>query len=257
MIQLDNDKVFENPSLYDFAFSWDLSSEISFFKEIFSEKNLKLLIPACGTGRYALQMAQQGTKVTAFDLHPKMLGFALSYRNHPNLSYFLGDMITFAGIPDEDYDGGLLLNNSFRYLLKREEAHLHLKNVGLRLKEDGLYLMELGLNENASFEKSITKWSVQRGDATVYAQWKLKKYDPPYVLDEVHLRLESPTHEEVITENQRQLSWTFQEFIFALEGTFLKLESVYNAQREKLNNLEKISHECGKYYLLLRKKKLE
>ena len=253
-MQWDQDKVFDNAAIYDLAFSWDLTEEIDFFKTVLGNSRRNLLIPACGTGRYAYRMGLENFHVTAFDLHAKMLAFALSYRRHPNIHYLLEDMTDMNAIQKNFYEGGLLLNNSFRYILEREKAVQHLQNVSGVLENGGLYLIEMGLNEARQHKNATTSWVTQRDDAEVTSRWTLEEWNPPYALDRVEIRLKTPTEEIKITEKQPQLTWTFCNILDAIRQTRMTLKMIYDAKRNPINNWTTIQNECGKYYLLLENK---
>ena len=65
-------KLYALPEVYDIAFSWDLSEEIGFFKQVFEEHVpfpiQHILEPACGTGRFLRILPAHGFQVTGYDV---------------------------------------------------------------------------------------------------------------------------------------------------------------------------------------------
>lgn len=251
----DDDQLFENAYLYDLAFSWDLRPETTFFKKLFPNCG-NLLVPACGTGRHAFWLAQEGYQIGAFDIQSSMLAFALTNRRHNNIHYYLDDMTTMLETRKDYYDGGLLLNNSFRYILNKDKAIQHLQHIAMTLKEKSHYLIEVGLNDNASLIGKSIKWSIQHDDMIVHANWTMESFDPPLSVDHVEIQMENICENKHIIEWQPQLTWTFDEITFAINKTPFKLETIFNTHQEKILNWESISEKCGKYYLLLKKETL-
>lgn len=77
----------------------DWPGEIDFYREFASEARCNqetLLEIACGTGRVAIRLAQDGTNVVGLDLSPQMLEIAnKKSQGMPNVRWIPGDMRSF------------------------------------------------------------------------------------------------------------------------------------------------------------------
>jgi ubiquinone/menaquinone biosynthesis C-methylase UbiE len=254
-MNLENDKIFSRADLYDLAFSWDLSHELSFIESLMGRsQGRRVLVAACGTGRYALPLAKLGCKVTAFDLHTKMLQFAVSYRSHENISYRLDDLTQMSELKSHSQDFGILLNNSFRYILDEMKAMSHLRQVSRVLKTGASYLMELGLNDTKSLLGGSYEWISRRGDELLKSSWTLKRLQVPYSLDLVCMDYTSPFGNEKIYEEQRQRIWTLSQLREAIKDTALEIVQCYNYSSREEVPMAEAATRSGKYYLLLKKK---
>lgn len=67
-------KLYDHPQVYDIAFSWDNSEEISFFKTVFENEVpfpvKHVLEPACGSGRFLVTLPALGYRVTGYEQLP-------------------------------------------------------------------------------------------------------------------------------------------------------------------------------------------
>lgn len=255
-MQWMSDQIFHNPSLYDTAFSWDLTQEVQFFKnQIIGRPEQEILVPACGTGRYAFALAKEGHSITALDIHSEMLHFAWTHRFHPRIQYLLGDMTEMSLLENECFDGVFLLNNSLRYILNQEKTRLHFKEVNRVLKNNGCYLVEIGLNDNNSLRGASQSWSLKHGEINVQARWTLADLDSPFAIDLVEISLKTPSGCQYLREMQPQLTWSFQNLCSELEKAGFELTAVFNAFREWIANTSKILRQPGKYYLKFEKRR--
>lgn len=69
---------YDLPTCYDVSFSHEMKAELEFLKAIFGNGNkagLRLLEPACGTGRLIVPLARAGYDCTGFDLNRSSLSY--------------------------------------------------------------------------------------------------------------------------------------------------------------------------------------
>jgi SAM-dependent methyltransferase len=73
------------PKYYDLSYSWNMSGEYAFLKQVFrmysKVKHPRLLEPACGTGRLLVPLAKAGFDCTGFDNNPNVLDYLKKNRN--------------------------------------------------------------------------------------------------------------------------------------------------------------------------------
>jgi S-adenosylmethionine-dependent methyltransferase len=100
-----------------------------------------LLEVGAATGRYTLQLAQRGYKVLAIDLSPEMVAGARARAIEAGLDdrieFRVGDARTLTNIPEEAYDGVLLMGPLY-HLVLREDRLLALNNIYKSLKKGGI-----------------------------------------------------------------------------------------------------------------------
>jgi len=248
--------IFTNPEIYHKAFSWDLTEESQFHSSLLTNSDCKVLMPACGTGRYSYPLAKLGHEIMAFDLSKEMISYAKKNSMHSKIIYLQNDMRKMINIPMNHFDMAFLLNNSFRYILDREEAKHHLLLTSCTLKAGGFYLLEIGLNDNEQYLNKSVEWSVCQDSAETKARWTLKSVKYPYCIDEVHITHSSEKGTVEINEEQYQLIWTYSELALAAKEANFEIYKIFDASRKNLRVEADYHQRAGKYYLLLRKKVL-
>ncbi|MBI3534249.1 MAG: class I SAM-dependent methyltransferase [Deltaproteobacteria bacterium] len=255
-LAIKNNKLFSVPEIYDLAFSYDIRAEISNFQGLFADCLSKhILLPACGTGRYALGLAEKEHKVKAFDIAPEMIRWAKSKRKHKNIDYFVADMTIPYNVQNDSFDAVFLLNNSFRYILNKEHVIQSLKISNKALKPHGFYFIEVGLNEKQNAVGSVTQWQINHGTKKAYIRWVLKNISENIATDLVKITIESTKHSVVFEEEQLQRIWGFDEICLIFEKTGFKIKSIFdkNFKQIAVDDFNKI-YQQGKYFLIFIKK---
>jgi len=109
--------------------------------------NPKALDIACGSGRHAVALAENGFQVTANDLSSTLLAEAKKLAESKNLT------LTFTQIDmreiafEEEFDVIVQLFTSFGYFENNDEDKIVLQNVARALKPGGWYVLDF-LNEH-------------------------------------------------------------------------------------------------------------
>ena len=207
-----NDHVFNAAWAYDLAFAWDVSPELDIVLGLAGLDRAstgKLLVPACGTGRHALALAERGFQVEASDLNAAMLARAIELRGHPRIRYQLADMTQPMGDGTADCDAVFTFCNSFRYILDAAGVHGHLATVRTRLRPGGIYVLELALNQAAAAIGQRARWIVRHDWREVHACWTLRSLTPPTSLETAEIRVideDGTVHE--FSADQPQRLWT-------------------------------------------------
>ncbi len=209
----NHDAVFSSAWAYDLAFAWDAAPEIRVvlgLAQLATGEGSHLLLPACGTGRYAHALAQLGFHVSASDINEEMLALARAERSHPRVSYAMADMTR--RLPGEElFDAAFTFNNSFRYILDEADVRGHLEAVYQRLRPGAAYVIDLGLTRADDPCGQGARWTVRHGDRIVRASWTLQSVAPPLSLELARIVVEEPdgaVHEVVAEQPQRIWSFT-------------------------------------------------
>ncbi len=140
---------YDLPAYYDVSFSYEMSDELAFLKNVFKKysnsSQPKLLEPACGTGRLMIPLIREGFDCSGFDLNKNALLYLDEKlnRNQLHANVFYDDMINFT--THRKYDGIYCTVDTFRHLLTEKEARQHLLGVSKALKKNGIYVLGLHL----------------------------------------------------------------------------------------------------------------
>lgn len=127
--------------LYDISVpDWD--GEIDFYRELAREVNARggsVLEVACGTGRVAIRLAQDGVKITGTDLSEEMLEIARS--KSKDVRWVQGDMRTL----DLGQTFGLIIipGHSFQHMLTPEDQVMALETFKRHLNADRILVVHL------------------------------------------------------------------------------------------------------------------
>ncbi|MCG8379024.1 MAG: methyltransferase domain-containing protein, partial [Proteobacteria bacterium] len=160
------------PTYYDVSFSYEMQDELTFlkriFNRIFNKNNIRLLEPACGTGRLLVPLVRHGYQCTGFDLNRNALLYLKNKlkRLDLNANIFEADMVDF-NIKSPGYDGAYCTVDTFRHLLTENEAVQHLRNVAKSLNKNGVYIVGLHLLPKQGITSKVSRWTARRGRLTV------------------------------------------------------------------------------------------
>lgn len=251
--------IFQNPYLYDLAFSYNITSEISFIRHFFLQES-DILIPACGTGRYALKLAQEGFKVSAFDYSALMIDYALDYKKHSLIEYYVDDLTIMKKTleKEQQFQGVLLLNNSLRYVHDFQKMKNHFKHVHPLIEQNGFYLVEAGFNDTEDIIGETSKWRINLDsdeiNKTVISSWTAIDYDSIYTKDFAAIKYyKNNKLIEVVTEIQVQLIWKIKTFIEMVCNEGFNLDSIFLANDFSKINLTRANQDNIRLYVLFRK----
>jgi SAM-dependent methyltransferase len=138
----DNLEEFQNPENYDLEEIQFVARPLAFYLSLAEEFGGPILDIACGTGLYALPMAQSGFEVTSIDLAKPMLEYARQKAGLQNLSvefvhadardFWLGKQFQFA----------FMTGNAFQMFLTRADQDELLKSVKRHLFPNGVFAFE-------------------------------------------------------------------------------------------------------------------
>jgi SAM-dependent methyltransferase len=243
------DQVFNAPRAYDLAFGWDISNELRVVSRLAGlNRRHRLLIPACGTGRYAAALAEHGYRIAAFDVNESMIAFAREHRPHPLVRYSVADMTTPLEWDRRTFDGAILFCNSFRYILAQAEVRSHLGEMRRVIVPGGVYVLELDLNVGLAHCDQPNAWTARYEDVEVDASWTLASVDPPHATERVELTLREGNSEHSIRELQRQRLWSADELSEQAESRGWHVDGFFDRRGARVTARDV----PNRYYVLLR-----
>lgn len=130
---------------------------------------LRILEPACGSGRLLESLARRGHAVHGFDLNPNMLRYARARLAKAGLAakVWRDKLESFRAPPKAGFDLAHCLVSTFKYVLTEAGARSHLRRVAAALRPGGLYVLGLHLTDYGQSEPDHERWVRRRGEVRV------------------------------------------------------------------------------------------
>lgn len=167
---------YDTPLYYDIVYDANTELEAAFLEGMMKhhgkgrqKKSLRILEPACGSGRLLEAMAKRGHDVSGFDLNANMLDYAKSRLKQNKLTARLWQdrLENFKTPSTKLYDLAHCLVCTFKYMLDEAEAVSHLKNVAGSLRQGGLYVLGLYLTNYSTQRPDHERWDCERDGVKV------------------------------------------------------------------------------------------
>ena len=167
---------YDTPLYYDIIFDADTAKEADFLEAVMSrhgdspsQRGMRMLEPACGSGRLVAEMVRRGHTVSGFDLNQKMRDYAQQRLAAAKLSATLWQdrMEDFDVKGRAGFDFAHCLVSTFKYVLDEDGAASHLQRVAGSLREGGLYVLGLHLTDYSVQRIEHERWAVKRGGISV------------------------------------------------------------------------------------------
>ncbi|HYQ96191.1 MAG TPA: class I SAM-dependent methyltransferase [Candidatus Eisenbacteria bacterium] len=223
--------LYDSPEIYDVAFGWDLELELGFvescLRKHMADPVVRLLEPACGTGRILSALASRGYEVLGYDLSPEMVAFASAKLARSGGQVMRGDMATFR--PPGRFDAAINLVNSIGYLLEESAIASHLECVGEALVPGGVYLVQLSYGGEPPEQASFGPWPNARAGLRTELTWRVAREDPEArrSYQECRIVARRGAEQRVIEESHVLRYWTQEDFDRIVEGSPFELAAVY------------------------------
>lgn len=166
---------YDSPLYYDIVYQ-DYTRPETRFLEAMARRHgtvrrgpLRILEPACGSGRLVESLARRGHRVEGFDLNPRMLRHARDRLRASGLraNLWADRMESFSLRAEGGFDLAHCLVSTFKYILTDQGAVSHLRRVTRALRPGGLYILGLHLTDYSQSEPDHERWVRRRGDVKV------------------------------------------------------------------------------------------
>ncbi len=220
------DHWYRDPLYYDIIFDQDTPLEADFLEGAVERHgrrrrgSLKVLEPACGSGRLLVELASRGHRVAGFDLEPAMVEFSRRRLASEGLQGRVehGRMERFE-IGSGPFDLAHCLVSTFKYLLTERGARAHLRRVAAHLRPGGIYVLGFHLSDYGGAEVDDERWHGERGGVAVDCRISSSPADPSTrterVRSELRIRERGRRH-ELATE------WDFRTYDAGQAQTMLR-----------------------------------
>lgn len=172
---------YDHPQYFDMVFRDETAVEVAFFNEAFTRfSNIpvrRLLEPGCGSGRLVAEMAARGYQVTGLDLSQPMLDYLQRRLSRRGLKadLVLGDMTSMSFA--RKFDSAFCTFNTFRHLIREDDAIGHLRSVAKNLRRGGIYLLGFHLIPMDADPECIERWKASHGGTNVSVTLKVIDFD--------------------------------------------------------------------------------
>ena len=172
---------FDHAELYDkmYGVIFDYDEQFSIVDKHMKKRGMdKVLETACGTGRLAKRLYENGYDVVGLDLSEEMLDIARE--RVPDIKFVQDDVRDFD--LDDRFDAVVCLGHSFAHMINDEDIYRALECFNKHLKKGGLLIMDNfdALQTIKGFEKyRETTDRVELNDTVVerdnYVDWNIGK----------------------------------------------------------------------------------
>lgn len=209
---------YATPLYYDIIFDADTAKEADFLEAMLARhgqakrragRPVRVLEPACGSGRLVADLAKRGCDVTGFDLSDGMLDFARQRLADAGLQAELvnADMTDFHF--RKPFDLAVCTVSTFKYLLTEDDARSHLRCVADALKPGGIYVLGFHISDDDQIGCLRERWTGQRGHTKVVCNIQSWPPDRRTRTEKVRSRL-------IVTENgttrRYETIWRFRTY---------------------------------------------
>ena len=175
MAEKSEDDWYRTPLYYDIIFDQDTAEEADFIEAaaarhhtVGKKRPLRVFEPACGSGRFVVELARRGHLVSGFDLEPAMVEFTQKRLDDEvqDARLQVGKMQGF-DLGRRDFDVAHCFVSTFKYILDERGARSHLRNVAMHLRKGGIYLLGFHLSDYAKAKPARETWHGKRGGVQV------------------------------------------------------------------------------------------
>lgn len=185
-------------------------------KELRPGNDWQFLDLACGRGRHAVYLHQQGYRVHGIDISPANITYARRFADE-TLSFEVGDMRESMG--EERYQCILNLFTSFGYFDRWEENQKACRAIAQALKPAGVFVLDF-LNAASLSEELKKKDRVATAQRIFHIEKQIREGQ---IVKDIHFKTEKG--EQHFREQVQLLKLIDFETLFAKAG--LKIKSLY------------------------------
>jgi SAM-dependent methyltransferase len=255
-------KLFNTPRYYDVAFSWDPSSEIAIFEEIFRNhvdfKVLRILEPCCGAGRFLTSLPKHGYHIVGYDNSPEMIEYARMRIEKEGLSE-----LASAEVADmrsarfhTQFDAAINSINSLGYILSDQDIIDHLRSTASDLKKGGVYVTQISMKFRDLSLTRPEKWTRRRNGIKIKAIFQIVSESLDDKICHVKCRMKINDCGKIFELEEEQLMrcWSINDLNdLVLKSEKFKIEAIYSEEKEPVIPDPEISGEDGSLFYVLKR----
>lgn len=208
---------YDAPRYYDIIFDVDTVKEADFLEAAFAKHaqvesartGLRVLEPACGSGRLVAEFARRGNSVSGFDASAPMLEFARTRLAQQGLGAELFEARMESFGVRKSFDLAHCLVSTFKYVDSEEHAREHLRCIARALRPGGIYALgfHLSVYEYEGFDRE--RWVAERDGTHVVCNIQGWPADAKTRTERVRSRM---AVQEAGRELRLETNWTFRTY---------------------------------------------
>lgn len=209
---------YDTPLIYDIVFDQDTELEADFLErvmrkhgEAWHHESLRILEPACGSGRLMEALARRGHRVWGFDLNSHMVAHTRERLREDGDSAvcWQDKMEDFSIEGTPTFDLAHCLVSTFKYVLSGEGAVSHLKRVAACLHEGGLYVLGMHLTDYTDLSEQHERWVGERDGVHVVCNTHTWPADRKTRTEKLRTRLRITREGQQV---KQETQWTFRTY---------------------------------------------
>jgi SAM-dependent methyltransferase len=204
--------IYSDAQRYDLVMGAYASGDhLNFYRRQVARYGEPILELACGSGRFTLPLAKEGTNITGMDISKEMLDLAKvkAANDEINVRFFQGDMRNFD--LGEKFKFIIIPAQSLSHLHTREEVENCLSCIRRHLAEEGRLLIELFnpsipmLARESSRRHPVGQYNDPKGNSQVFVTEQVR-YDPASQVNHIQwfFRNEGSDYEVTLSLEMRQ-----------------------------------------------------
>ena len=186
----------------------------------------KVLEMACGTGSLSYHFAENGYKLTCFDLSDEMLSKAyVKLNKYKNVKILKQNMIDFAF--NEKFEAIVSICDSVNYILEKEDLIKTFKNVYNHLEDGGIFTFDV--NSYYKFKNILGNNIFIEDREDIFYTWE-NFFDESLNICDFYLTffLREEERYKRFDEHHREKAYKIEEVLDALEIAGFKNNHIYD-----------------------------
>lgn len=216
-----------------------------------------MLEPACGTGRFLLNLPAAGYRVTGYDLSRQMVAYARRRIRAAGLASrsraVRADMRT-AVLPGR-FDAAINSINSIGYLLSDSDFTSHLHTTARNLKPDSVYILHLS-TAYRRLPAPDPGWTLERDGVRVHTTWNVVSQDRERKFSHQVCRMRINDHGRrfSVTDRHTLRLWTAADLkaLVRASGLF-RFAAIYADDYRRVRLSAPVTGEDGNHYFVLKR----
>lgn len=193
--------------IYDLDKPLPPKQELQFYLNYITSKEMKILEPMCGSGRFLIPILEKGYHIDGFDVSEDMLEACKQKLRDKNLTCNLTLEKADEFETPETYDLVITPGGSFSVIKDRSELIQSLKRIHQALKHNGKLVLELFTSTTDT--KTIDEWKesnrVERADGKEIVQYSKSFYNSDHQIITWPLKYDLVENNKVIDTEEMVL----------------------------------------------------
>jgi SAM-dependent methyltransferase len=256
--------IYDFPVYYDLIFGSDWAAEYKFLNAVFKKhitplkgksRPIRLIEPACGTGRLIYRFSKASVHCDGFDLNQRAIEFCNQRLKKAGLreSSWVADMTDFT--VRKPYDAAFNTINSFRHLSSEQAALDHFRCLADAVRPGGIYVLGFHLTPKKGTPTDEESWSARRGHLVINTRMWPKDKNPKKRVEQFHLRFDvhRPTQQFRIDDVLVLRSYSHRQFQSMIDKTDWFVDETYDFRYSADDSIEIDDWTEDVVYILKRK----